>query len=89
MPYAIYNEVDNAIRKVKRHRTKTQRRRKVAQPTSLRSGERLAQLPEKQIEIHRHPAKGQFREQILRGPGETLASVAVPGLKLDVAGLFP
>jgi hypothetical protein len=43
MPYAIYDEVDNAIRKVKRYRTKTQRRRKVARTTSLRSGERLAQ----------------------------------------------
>jgi hypothetical protein len=48
----------------------------------------LVLVPEKQIEVHRHPAEGQFRERILHGPGETVASVAIAGLKLDVTRLF-
>ena len=44
--------------------------------------------PEKQIEVHRRPASGQFIERNLHGPGGTLASVVVPSFAVDLNTLF-
>lgn len=44
--------------------------------------------PEKQIEVHRLPTKGQFSERTAHGPGGRLASVAVPAFAVDLDALF-
>ena len=48
----------------------------------------LVLVPEKQIEVHRQPTDGQFRERILYGPGGRLGSTTVPGFEVDLAKLF-
>ena len=48
----------------------------------------LILVPEKQIEVHRQPTDGQFRERILYGPGGRLGSTTVPGFEVDLAKLF-
>jgi len=44
--------------------------------------------PEKQIEVHRQPADGQFAEHTMHGPGGRLVSVAVPSFAVDLDKLF-
>jgi Uma2 family endonuclease len=44
--------------------------------------------PEKQIEVHRHPADGKFAEHQAHGPGGRLASTAVPSFAVDLDKLF-
>ena len=44
--------------------------------------------PEKQIEVHRQPASGQFAEHKVHGPGGQLASVAIPSFAVDLDALF-
>jgi Uma2 family endonuclease len=48
----------------------------------------LVLVPEKQIEAHRLPVGNRFRESLLYGPGGRLASAALPGLEVDLDGLF-
>ena len=44
--------------------------------------------PEKQVEIHRQPAGGQFSERVLFGPGGQLVSAAVPTFAVELDALF-
>lgn len=44
--------------------------------------------PEKQIEVHRQPADGQFAEHTVHGPGGRLVSVAIPSFAVDLDKLF-
>ncbi len=44
--------------------------------------------PEKQIEVYRVPADGQFGEYALHGPGGKLASSIVPSFSVDLDSLF-
>jgi len=44
--------------------------------------------PEKQIEVYRQPADGQFIEHALHGPGGTLTSAALPEFTLALDALF-
>lgn len=44
--------------------------------------------PEKQIEFHREPAEGVYRENVVHGPGGRIASRALPGLEIDLPALF-
>ena len=44
--------------------------------------------PEKQVEVHRQPAGGQFSERMVSGPGGRLGSVAVPSFAVDLDALF-
>ncbi len=44
--------------------------------------------PEKQIETHWLPKDGQFTMHSVHGPGETLASLALPEFKLSLDALF-
>jgi Uma2 family endonuclease len=48
----------------------------------------LVLAPEKQIEVHRHPAGAQFIEHAIHGPGGPLASVTIPELKVVLNDLF-
>ena len=48
----------------------------------------LVLAPEKQIEVHRQPAGGQFAERVVAGPGGRLVSVAVPSFAADLDALF-
>jgi len=48
----------------------------------------LILVPEKQIEVHRQPSEGQFRERILHGPEGKVACTVVPGFEVDLAKLF-
>ena len=44
--------------------------------------------PDKQIEVHRQPAGGQYAERAVHGPGGRLTSVAVPEIAVDLDALF-
>ncbi len=44
--------------------------------------------PEKQIEVHRRPAGGQFAERATHGPGGKLTCTAVPEFTVDLESLF-
>ncbi len=44
--------------------------------------------PEKQIEVYRQPADGQFTERTVHGPGGKLSSVVLPGFTVDLSTLF-
>jgi Uma2 family endonuclease len=44
--------------------------------------------PEKQIEVHRHPAGDRFVERVVHGPGGQLRSAAVPEVVLELDTLF-
>ena len=44
--------------------------------------------PEKQIEIYRQPADGQFAERTVHGPGGKLASGVLPGFTVDLHTVF-
>jgi Uma2 family endonuclease len=44
--------------------------------------------PERQIEVHVHPAGEQFAERTVHGPGGRLTSEAVPGFTVDLHHLF-
>jgi Uma2 family endonuclease len=44
--------------------------------------------PEKKIEVYRQPKAGQFTMHSVHGPGETLASVALPEFTLSLDALF-
>jgi len=48
----------------------------------------LVLAPEKQIEVHRQPAGGQFAQRVVFGPGGRLVSVAVPSFGVDLDALF-
>ena len=48
----------------------------------------LVLAPEKQIEVHRLPGEGQFRERTVQGPGGQLASSVLPGFQVELDGLF-
>jgi Uma2 family endonuclease len=45
-------------------------------------------VPEKQIEIHRRPAKGQFAEKTIPGPGGRLASETLPHFTVALSSFF-
>jgi len=49
----------------------------------------LVLAPEKQVEVHRHPAGERFRERIVHGPGGRLASAVAPEFAVDLEALFP
>ncbi|MCW5554829.1 MAG: Uma2 family endonuclease [Verrucomicrobiae bacterium] len=44
--------------------------------------------PEKQIEVHRQPAEGDYVEHTLHGPGGQLNCAALPGFTVDMEALF-
>ena len=44
--------------------------------------------PEKQIEVYRQPAGGQFTEHAVQGPGGNLASVVLPSFVVELNTLF-
>jgi Uma2 family endonuclease len=44
--------------------------------------------PEKQIEVYRQPAGGQFAEHAMHGPGGKLASLVLPSFVVDMGTLF-
>lgn len=44
--------------------------------------------PEKQIEVHRQPAEGDYAEHTLHGPGGQLNCAALPGFTVDMEALF-
>lgn len=44
--------------------------------------------PEKQVEVHRQPAGGEYRVQSVHGPGGSLACAAVPEFSLDLEKIF-
>ena len=48
----------------------------------------LVLAPEKQIEVHRQPAGGQFSDRVVAGPGGRFVSVAVPSFAVDLDALF-
>ena len=48
----------------------------------------LVLAPDKQIEVHRQPAGGQYAERAVHGPGGRLTSVAVPEIAVDLDALF-
>ena len=48
----------------------------------------LVLAPEKQIEVHRQPADGQFSDPVVAGPGGRFVSVAVPSFAVDLDALF-
>ena len=48
----------------------------------------LVLAPEKQIEVHRQPAGGQFAERVAAGPGAQLVSVALPSFTVNLDALF-
>jgi len=50
----------------------------------------IANLAEATVEVHREPdpAAGAYRLRTIVPSGETLAAATVPGLTIDVAGLF-
>jgi len=48
----------------------------------------LVLAPEKQIEVHRQPAGGQFAERVVTGPGGRLVSAALPLFTVDLEALF-
>lgn len=48
----------------------------------------LVLAPEQQIEQHRHPEGGQFRERILHGPSGRLASTVLPQFAVELDPLF-
>ena len=48
----------------------------------------LVLAPERQIEVHRVPAGGQFTQFSLHGPGGELTSVALPELAIRLDSLF-
>ncbi|MCX6927460.1 MAG: Uma2 family endonuclease [Verrucomicrobia bacterium] len=43
---------------------------------------------EKQVEVYRQPAEGQFAERALHGPGELLTSVGIPSFTVDLSKLL-
>ncbi len=43
---------------------------------------------EKTIQVHRQPAREQFAECAVHGPGGSLSSMAVPSFTVDLASLF-
>jgi Uma2 family endonuclease len=43
---------------------------------------------EKQIEVHREPAEGEFAQRTLDGPGARLTSTAIPSFTVDLSKLF-
>ena len=43
---------------------------------------------EKQVEVYRQPAEGQFAERALHGPGELLTSAAIPSVTVDLSKLL-
>jgi Uma2 family endonuclease len=48
----------------------------------------LVLAPEKQVQVFRQPADGQFTEAKIHGPGGRLTCVAVPEFTLDLDPLF-
>ena len=48
----------------------------------------LVLAPERQIEVHRVPAGGQFRERIVHGPGGQLTGAVLPQLVVNLDELF-
>jgi Uma2 family endonuclease len=44
--------------------------------------------PEKQIEVYRQPADGQFNERTVHGPGGKLTSTEIPAFTVDLSTLF-
>ena len=44
--------------------------------------------PEKQIEVYRQPANGQFSERTTSGPGGKIVSTAVPSFTVELDALF-
>jgi Uma2 family endonuclease len=48
----------------------------------------LVLAPERQVEVHRHPADGKFAEPTTCGPGGRLACAALPEFTLDLDALF-
>ena len=43
---------------------------------------------EKQIEVSREPAEGEFALRTLAGPGARLTSIAIPSFTVDLSKLF-
>jgi Uma2 family endonuclease len=43
---------------------------------------------EKQIEVHREPAEGEFAQRTLDSPGARLTSTAIPSFTVDLSKLF-
>ena len=48
----------------------------------------LVLAPDKQIEVHRQPAGGQYADWAVLGPGDRLTSVAVLEIAVDLDALF-
>jgi len=48
----------------------------------------LVLVPEKQIEVHRLPAGGEFGERMVHGPGGRLASAVLPEFQVELGALF-
>jgi Uma2 family endonuclease len=48
----------------------------------------LVNLPEKTIEVHRHPSGDRYADTLRVTPGEILAPEAFPMLRIDVAGVL-
>lgn len=48
----------------------------------------LVLVPERQIELHRHPAGERFRERILHGPGGQVTSSVLPQFTVELDSLF-
>ena len=48
----------------------------------------LVLAPERQIEVHRHPADGKYSEPAVHGPGGKMACVYVPSFAVELDSLF-
>jgi len=45
--------------------------------------------PQRQVEVYRRPENGRYQEALLFGSNDTLECSTLPGVKMQLAELFP